>query len=70
LFEPLTSSEAEHVQRTDHEGFVAHVASWSWIVNLPEDERTRLLGQVRELIGAQRELALRYRTEIHRTRRR
>ena len=49
--------------RTDPDGFVALVASWSWIVNLDDGERTGFLGQVRELIGDQRELALRYRTE-------
>ena len=70
LFEPLRSTEAEHVQHTDPEGFVAQVASWSWIVNLPDGERTRFLAQVRELIGDQQELRLRYRTEIHWTRRR
>jgi SAM-dependent methyltransferase len=70
LFEPLRSTEAEHVQVTDPEGFVAQVASWSWIVNLPDGERTRFLAQVRELIGEQGELQLRYRTEIHWTRRR
>jgi SAM-dependent methyltransferase len=70
LFEPLRSAEVDSVQHTDAEGFVAHVASWSWIVNLPDDERARFLGEVRELVGAERELRLRYRTEIHWTRRR
>jgi SAM-dependent methyltransferase len=70
LFEPLRSSEVEFVQRRDPEGFVALVASWSWIANLPGEEHARFLAQVRELIGGQRELALRYRTEIYRTRRR
>jgi SAM-dependent methyltransferase len=70
LFEPLHSTEVDSVQRTDPGGFVAQVASWSWIANLPQDERARFLAQVRELIGDQRELVLRYRTEIHSTRRR
>jgi SAM-dependent methyltransferase len=70
LFEPLRPAEAEHVWRTDPEGFVALVASWSWIANLPDGERTRFLAQVRALIGDRRELALPYRTEIHWTRRR
>lgn len=69
-FEPLRESAAENGQRTDPEGFVAHVASWSWITNLPAEERTRFLAQVRELIGDQAELTLRYRTEIQWTRRR
>ncbi len=55
LFEPLRSAEAEHVQRTDPDGFVALVSSWSWIVNLPDGERTRFLAQLRELIGDQRD---------------
>ena len=70
LFELLTSTEAEHVHVTDPDGFVALVDSWSWISNLPDDERRTFLARVRELIGDQRELKLRYRTEIHRTRRR
>lgn len=59
-----------HVQVTDPEGFVALVDSWSWISNLPDEERQAFLARVREVIGDQRELRLRYRTEIHRTRRR
>jgi SAM-dependent methyltransferase len=70
LFEPLISAEVDAVERTDPDGFVALVASWSWIANLPEHERAIFLRQVRELIGDQRELILRYRTEIHRIRRR
>ena len=58
------------MERTDPDGFVALVASWSWIVNLDDAERTGFLAKVRELIGDQRELALRYRTEIHWTHRR
>jgi SAM-dependent methyltransferase len=69
LFEPLRTSEAEHVHVTDPDGFVADVASWSWISNLPTDDRLALLAGVRGLIGDQRELRLRYRTEIHWTRR-
>ena len=69
LFEPLRSIEAQHVQRTDPDGFVALVASWSWIVNLPDGERTRFLARLRELIGEQPELRLRYRTEVHWARR-
>jgi SAM-dependent methyltransferase len=70
LFEPLRSTELDSVQHSDPEGFVAHVASWSWIVNLPDRERNRFLARVRELIGGQTHLTLRYRTEIHWTRRR
>lgn len=70
LFEPRIETEAGHVQITDPDGFLAHIASWSWISNLPDEERHTFLARVRELIGDQRELQLRYRTEIHRTRRR
>jgi SAM-dependent methyltransferase len=70
LFEPLNSTEAGHVHGTDPDGFVALVASWSWIANLPEDERTAFLARVRDLVADRPELALPYRTEIHWTRRR
>lgn len=70
LFEPRVEAEVVHVQVTDPEGFVALVDSWSWISNLPDEERQAFLARVREVIGDQRELRLRYRTEIHRTRRR
>jgi ubiquinone/menaquinone biosynthesis C-methylase UbiE len=64
-FEPLRS---HHVHLSDPDGFIALVASWSWIANLPARERAGFLTRVRELIGDQAELPLRYRTEMHWTR--
>jgi SAM-dependent methyltransferase len=68
LFEPLTTWQADNVQRTDREGFLAHVASWSWIAPLPDAERAAFLARVRDLIAEDAEVVLRYRTEIHATR--
>lgn len=65
LFAPLQDADAEHVHRATGEGVVDLVASWSWIANLPDARRTPLLDAIRELIGADTELALPYRTELH-----
>jgi SAM-dependent methyltransferase len=70
LFEPLSEAWVEDVRHDSTEGVVALVASWSWIANLEDDERTKLLTAVHGLIGDRSELRLRYCTEIHRTRRR
>jgi SAM-dependent methyltransferase len=67
-FAPLERSDADHVHHTTGAGVVDLVASWSWIANLPGARRAELLAVIRELIGADTELALPYRTEIHRTR--
>jgi SAM-dependent methyltransferase len=68
-FDPLASAEVEHLDRTDADGVVALVASWSWIANLPDDERAALLARVRDVVAGEAELAIRYRTEIFWTRR-
>jgi SAM-dependent methyltransferase len=68
LFGPLERADAEHVQPATGEAVVALVASWSWIANLPAGRRSELLAAIRELIGADTELALPYSTEIHWTR--
>lgn len=47
LFELLTSTEAEHAHVTDPDGFVALVDSWSWISNLPDEERRTFLARAR-----------------------
>jgi ubiquinone/menaquinone biosynthesis C-methylase UbiE len=64
LFGPLSQAEIEHTQRTTPDGVVALVASWSWIANLPDDERAAVLAKVRALVAGEPELAQRYRTEI------
>jgi SAM-dependent methyltransferase len=68
-FAPLSSAEVDHVQTSSPDDVVALVASWSWIANLPDGERAEVLRRVGELVGPQRRLRLRYRTEIHWTRR-
>jgi SAM-dependent methyltransferase len=68
LFGPFSDVEVDHVHRVGVDEFVDLVASWSWIANLPDEERTTVLGQVRSLVGSQPELPLLYRTEIHWTR--
>lgn len=83
-FAPRQEADVEMVHRTDLEGFVALVSSWSWIAGLPAGERAAFLGRVRELVAdapdlvpcgpvrraapRDAELRLRYRTEIHWTR--
>jgi len=49
---------------------VTLVSSWSWIANLPADERGSVLARVRELIGARPEVALRYVTDTYAMRKR
>jgi SAM-dependent methyltransferase len=68
LFAPLETAGAEHVQRATGADVVDLVASWSWIANLPDARRAPLLDAIRDLIGADTELALPYRTELHWTR--
>jgi SAM-dependent methyltransferase len=68
LFTPLSHAEADHVHRIGADDFVALVASWSWIANLPDEQRDAVLTQVRALIGDEPQLALRYRTEVYWTR--
>jgi len=70
LFEPLSETSVEDVRDDSTDGVVALVASWSWIANLEDDERTRLLAALRGLIGERSDLRLRYCTEVHWTRRR
>lgn len=68
LFGPASSSGFEHVHRLTPKDFVTLVSSWSWIANLPADERGSVLERVRELIGARPEVTLRYVTETYSTR--
>lgn len=55
---------AQHVQRQAPEDFVAQVASWSWIANLPDSARRDLLAQVAELVAGEDEIVLHLRTEV------
>jgi SAM-dependent methyltransferase len=65
LFEPLSHAEADHVHRVTPDDLVTLVASWSWIANLPEQERGALLDEVRALVAGHAELELLYRTECY-----
>jgi SAM-dependent methyltransferase len=64
-FGPLASTEVAHVHVTTGAGFTALVASWSWIANLPDAERARVLVGVAGLVAPDAPLMLPYRTEIH-----
>lgn len=63
-FVPLSEVEVDHVHRIGSAEFVDLVESWSWIANLPDEERTVVLAKVRGVVDSQPELALLYRTEI------
>ncbi len=54
-----------HVHNIELEDFMALVSSWSWIANLPDDERTDLLAEVRALVGGDEVLELTYATEVY-----
>lgn len=54
LFGPMTHTNSRQVQHLPPEGFVAMVASWSWITNLPAPRRATLLEQVEQLMAPYR----------------
>ena len=66
-FAPLQSGAAEHQHQLDREGFVAQIASWSYIAVLPEPRRSALLDRAGELAPEQSTVT--FRTEFHWTRR-
>jgi hypothetical protein len=43
LFRPITRAEADHLHTVSASDFLALVASWSWIANLPDQERASVL---------------------------
>jgi len=49
-FGPLSDAEVVHEHRTDRDGIVAMVASWSSIGGLPEDRRDAALAAVRDVL--------------------
>jgi ubiquinone/menaquinone biosynthesis C-methylase UbiE len=69
LFGPLEQAEVDHTHETSADALVALVGSWSWIANLPDEERGTLLAKVRDLVADQPQLSLCYRTELYWTRR-
>ena len=64
-FTPIEQAEADYEHQVSPDDFVALVASWSWIANLPERPRADVLAGVRDLLTDQSSLTLRYRTEIY-----
>ena len=75
LFGRLAHAEYRHVHRLSPEGVVARVASVSFVATLPELERERVLGEVKELLATdpdtrgRAEIELPYRTDVYWTRR-
>jgi SAM-dependent methyltransferase len=69
LFAPITHVQARHVQHLSSDDFVAQVASWSWIANLPNAERRTVLTSVRALMREHPEVSVSYRTDLYWTRR-
>jgi SAM-dependent methyltransferase len=47
---PLRDEEAAHEQRTDRDGIIAMIASWSSVGSLPEARRTATLAAVRDVL--------------------
>jgi SAM-dependent methyltransferase len=68
--EPAQRAEIAHVHRLDRDRFVELISTWSFVANLPEDERTDLLGQIEALLGDQDSVELDYVTEVIWSRRR
>jgi SAM-dependent methyltransferase len=64
LFGPLRETAGDYVHTLDVAGFVALVRSYSWVANLPDDERAELLARVREMAEPTPTLRLRYRTQV------
>jgi len=69
LFAAITHVQATHTQHLSCDDFVAQVASWSWIANLPAAERLAVLTRVRELMREHPEISIPYRTDLYWTRR-
>jgi SAM-dependent methyltransferase len=71
LFGPLSHAEVRHVHRLTPEAVVARVSSVSFVAVLPEPDRRRLLGEVRELLATdpktrdRAEVELPYRTDVY-----
>jgi ubiquinone/menaquinone biosynthesis C-methylase UbiE len=70
LFENLEHVEFTHEQTLDPSGFVAQVASWSWIANLEEERCRAVLQDVATLVERQGTIVIPYRTDLFLARRR
>lgn len=65
LFERPTHLEATHTQTLDCEGFLAQMASWSWIANLDDHQRTTVLDNVRLTLRDAGNIVIPYRTDLY-----
>ncbi len=76
FFGPVGHAESRHVHRLTPDGVVARVASVSFVAALPEPERERVLGAVRDLLATDSqtrgrgEVELPYRTDVYWAKRR
>lgn len=70
LFEALTHLQAVHVQTLDRDGFLAQVASWSWIANLDAGQHEAVLDDVESLVRDLGDIVIPYRTDLYMARRR
>jgi SAM-dependent methyltransferase len=66
-FEELRQESFPNPFRVDRDGLIAHVASWSTVAALPDDERASLVAELRRLAPAG-EYVLPLRTDLYRTR--
>jgi ubiquinone/menaquinone biosynthesis C-methylase UbiE len=72
-FTPLEHFETRHEQRTDVDGLVAHISTWSFVGALEDEPRAALQRDLAELLRrehpAPRDVAIPYRTDVYWTRR-
>lgn len=61
-FAPWCRATFDHVLTLDRDGFVTLVSSYSWIANLPDDERAQVAVEIARL--APTSVRLRYETEV------
>ncbi|NMM91604.1 hypothetical protein B2J88_46195 [Rhodococcus sp. SRB_17] len=65
LFETLQHTNATHEQSLGHDAFLAQVASWSWVANLPDAARRTALNGVAELVRPLGRILIPYRTDLY-----
>ena len=72
-FEPLQLFQTRHEQRTDVDGLVAHIATWSFVGALEDEPRAALVRDLGELLRREHpsphDVAIPYRTDVYWTRR-
>jgi ubiquinone/menaquinone biosynthesis C-methylase UbiE len=72
-FEPLQLFQTRHEQRTDVDGLVAHIATWSFVGALEDEPRAALARDLGDLLRREHpsphDVAIPYRTDVYWTRR-